>query len=153
MSGVMENETLEVSIQGVMPTHSGSAVFLGNEEKTFVIYVDQGIGAVISMVMNGEKRERPLTHELVGMILQGFGAKLERMVINDVDEGTFFARLLFTMENELGKKMLELDARPSDSMVLALQESIPLLVSRKVFDEVEDMTEILERIMNQQDEE
>ena len=150
---IMENETLEVTIRGVMPTHSGSAVFLGDDDKTFVIYVDQGIGAVISMAMDGAKRDRPLTHDLVGMILQGFGAKLESMIINDVDEGTFFARLLFSMENELGKKMVELDARPSDSMVLALQESIPLMVSRKVFDEVEDMTEILERIMNQQNEE
>lgn len=149
----MENEVVEVTIRGVMPTHSGSAVFLGNDAKTFVIYVDQGIGAVISMAMEGVKRERPLTHDLMGMILQGFGAKLERMVINDVDDGTFFARLLFSMENELGKKMLELDARPSDSMVLALQESIPLLVSRKVLDEVEDMTEILDRIMNQEREE
>lgn len=149
----MENEVVEVTIRGVMPTHSGSAVFLGNDDKTFVIYVDQGIGAVISMAMEGVKRERPLTHDLMGMILQGFGAKLERMVINDVDDGTFFARLLFTMENELGQKMLELDARPSDSMVLALQESIPLLVSQKVFDEVEDMTEILDRIMNQENEE
>ena len=149
----MENETLEVTIRGVMPTHSGSAVFLGNDEKTFVIYVDQGIGTVISMAIDGEKRERPLTHDLIGMILKGLGARLERMVINDVDEGTFFARLLFVMENELGKKMLELDARPSDSMVMALQESVPLLVTRKVFDEVEDMTEILERIMNHQNEE
>ena len=149
----MENEVVEVTIRGVMPTHSGSAVFLGNDAKTLVIYVDQGIGAVISMAMEGVKRERPLTHDLMGMILQGFGAKLERMVINDVDDGTFFARLLFSMENELGKKMLELDARPSDSMVLALQESIPLLVSRKVLDEVEDMTEILDRIMNQEREE
>ncbi len=149
----MENEVVEVTIRGVMPTHSGSAVFLGNDDKTFVIYVDQGIGAVISMAMEGVKRERPLTHDLMGMILQGFGAKLERMVINDVDDGTFFARLLFTMENELGQKMLELDARPSDSMVLALQESVPLLVSRKVLDEVEDMTEILDRIMNQDQEE
>jgi len=149
----MENEAVEVTIRGVMPTHSGSAVFLGDDDKTFVIYVDQGIGAVISMAMEGVKRERPLTHDLMGMILQGFGAKLERMVINDVDDGTFFARLLFTMENELGQKMLELDARPSDSMVLALQESVPLLVSRTVLDEVEDMTEILDRIMNQDQEE
>ena len=86
----------------------------------------------------------------MGMILKGFGAKLDRMIINAVDEGTFFARLLFSMENELGRKILELDARPSDSIVLAIQEGVPLLVSRDVFEEVEDMTAILERIMNQE---
>ena len=148
--GNMDNVALEVTIRGVMPTHSGSAVFLGNDDKTFVIYVDQGIGTMISMALDGVKRERPLTHDLMGMVLKGFGAKLDRMIINAVDEGTFFARLLFSMENELGRKILELDARPSDSMVLAIQEGVPLLVSRDVFEEVEDMTAILERIMNQE---
>ena len=145
---IMESEHLEVSIKGVMPTHSGSAVFLGNDEKTFVIYVDQGIGNVISMTMEGVKRERPLTHDLIGMMLKGFGASLKKVVINNVDEGTYFARLLFKMDNELGKKILELDAR--DSMALALQEGLPIFVTREVFEAVEDMTEILERIMKQQ---
>jgi len=55
------------------------------------------------------------------------------------------------MENELGKKIIELDARPSDSIVLALQLDPPIYVSRKVLDNVEDMTEILERILRKQD--
>ena len=57
------------------------------------------------------------------------------------------------MENELGKKILEIDARPSDSTVLALQHKRPIFVARKVFDTVEDMTEILERVLRQQAEE
>ena len=146
----MDNEVFEVTIKGLLPTLSGSAVFLGTDEKTFVIYVDQGIGNVISMAMDGVKRDRPLTHDLMGMMLKGFGAGLRRVVINDVDEGTYYARILLEMENELGKKILELDARPSDSMALALIEDIPIHVTTKVFDEVEDMTEILERILKQQ---
>jgi len=146
----MDSEVLEVIIKGVLPTHSGSAVFLGNSEKTFVIYVDQGIGNVISMGMEGVSRDRPLTHDLMGMMLKGFGAELRRVVINDVDEGTYYARIFLEMENELGRKLLELDARPSDSMALALVEEVPIHVTPKVFDEVEDMTEILERILKQQ---
>ena len=57
------------------------------------------------------------------------------------------------MENELGKKIIELDARPSDSIVLALQQKRPIYVARAVFDAVEDMTEILERVLKQQAEE
>ena len=146
----MDSEVLEVIIKGVLPTHSGSAVFLGNSEKTFVIYVDQGIGNVISMGMEGVSRDRPLTHDLMGMMLKGFGAELRRVVINDVDEGTYYARIFIEMENELGRKLLELDARPSDSMALALVEEVPIHVTQKVFDDVEDMTEILERILKQQ---
>jgi bifunctional DNase/RNase len=57
------------------------------------------------------------------------------------------------MENELGKKIVELDARPSDSIVLALQQKRPIYVARPVFDTVEDMTEILERVLKQQSDE
>jgi len=77
--------------------------------------------------------------------------KIERVLINDVDEGTFFARIILQMENELGKKIIELEARPSDSIVLALQMDQPIHVSRKVMDNVEDMTEILERILRKQE--
>jgi bifunctional DNase/RNase len=54
------------------------------------------------------------------------------------------------MENELGRKLIELDARPSDSIVLALQQQRPIHVARAVFDQAEDMTEVLERVLKQQ---
>ena len=54
------------------------------------------------------------------------------------------------MQNELGRKFLEIDARPSDSIVLALQQKRPIYVAQKVYDVVEDMTEILERVLKQQ---
>ena len=149
----MQNEVLEVAIKGVMPTANGCAVFLGNEDKTFVIYVDHSVGNAISMTLNGVKKERPLTHDLIGSILLGLDIVLERVVINDVTDGTFYARVILHMQNELGHKIIEVDARPSDSIVLALQQKRPLYVVQKVFDSVEDMTEILERVLKQQAEE
>ncbi len=149
----MQSDVVEVSVRGVMPTANGCAVFLGNDDKTFVIYVDHSVGNAIQMTLNGVKKERPLTHDLIGHILLGLGAKLERIVINDVTEGTFFARILLRMENELGRKIIELDARPSDSIVLALQQKRPIYAARKVVETVEDMTAILERVLKQQAEE
>jgi bifunctional DNase/RNase len=105
------------------------------------------------MTLSGVKKERPLTHDLIGSLLLGLGAQLDHVVVNDAREGTFFARILLRMENELGKKIVELDARPSDSIVLALQQKRPIHVARPVFDGVEDMTEILERVLKQQSEE
>jgi len=147
----MNNDTVIVSVKGVMPTSNGCAIFLGNEDKTFVIYVDPVIGNAINMTINQVKKERPLTHDLIGLILKGLETKIERVLINDVDEGTFFARIILHMENELGKKIIELDARPSDSIVLALQMKKAIHVSTKVMDNVEDMSEILERILRKQD--
>jgi hypothetical protein len=148
----MQKDVVEAAIKGVMPTANGCAVFLGNEEKTFVIYVDHSVGNAISMTLNGVKKERPLTHDLIGSILLGLGVGLERIVINDVNEGTFFARIILQMQNELGRKIVEVDARPSDSIVLALQQKKPIYVAQKVFDTAEDMTEILERVLKQQSE-
>lgn len=141
---------LPVAVKGVMPTANGCAIFLGDDGKTFVIYVDHAVGNAIQMSLNGEKKERPLTHDLIGHILAGLGATLEHVVINDVNDGTFYARILLKMKNELGQKIVELDARPSDSTVLALAHGRPILVAKKVYDAVEDMSEILERVLKQQ---
>ena len=151
-SGPMKNDVVEVSVKGVMPTANGCAVFLGDDDKNFVIYVDHSVGNAISMTMQGVKKDRPLTHDLIGNIFLGLGVALERVIINDVDNGTFFARIILTMDNELGRKIIEVDARPSDSLVLALQQKKPVLVARAVYDSVEDMTEILERVLKQQNE-
>lgn len=149
----MQNDVVMVTVKGVMPTANGCAVFLGNDDKTFVIYVDRPVGDVIQMTLDGVKKERPLTHDLIGHIFLGLDVKLDHIVVNDVNEGTFFARILLRMENELGKKFIEIDARPSDATVLALQQKRPIYVAQKVFDSTEDMSEILERVLKQQAEE
>jgi bifunctional DNase/RNase len=146
----MQNDVVEVTVKGVMPTANGCAVFIGDDAKTFVIYVDHSVGNAIQMTLDGVKKERPLTHDLISHILLGLGASLDRIIINDVDDGTFFARILLHMENELGKKIVEIDARPSDATVLALQQKRPIYAAQKVYDSVEDMTEILERVLKQQ---
>ena len=149
----MQNDVVAVTIKGVMPTANGCAVFLGEDTKTFVIYVDHSVGNAIQMTLNGVKKERPLTHDLIGSLLLGLGAQIDHIVVNDARDGTFFARILLHMENELGKKIVELDARPSDSIVLALQHKRPIYVAREVFNSVDDMTEILERVLKQQSQE
>lgn len=149
----VKNEVVQVSVKGVMPTGNGCAVFLGNDDKNFVIYVDTGVGNAISMNLHNVKRERPLTHDLMASMFVGLGVHLERIVVNDVSDSTYFARVILRQENELGKKIIELDARPSDSIALALQLKRPILVAQHVFESVEDMTEILERVLRQQQEE
>jgi len=149
----MPKDLIAAIVKGVMPTDNACAVFLGNEEKTFVISVDNFVGNAIQMTLRGEKKSRPLTHDLIGSILLGLGARLEHVVINDAREGTFYARVFLRMENELARKIVEIDARPSDSIVLALQQQRPIYVTRAVFDAVQDMSEILESVLKQQAEE
>ena len=145
----MKNDVVEVQVKGVLPTTNGCAVFVGNDEKTFVIYVDHSVGAAITMFLRSTPKERPLTHDLIGHIFTGLGVKVERVVVNDLKNSTYFARLILHAENELGKKILEIDARPSDCIALAVQQKSPIFVANKVFSVVEDMTEVLKR-MNQE---
>ena len=147
-----KNDLVPVQVRVVLPTNNGSAVFIGNSEKTFVIYVDQSVGAAITMFMRGIQKERPLTHDLIGSLFAGLGVTLDRVIINDLRNSTYFARLYLTCENELGKKIIEVDARPSDSIALALQAKAPVLVARKVFDVVEDMSEVLKKMSEAQGE-
>jgi hypothetical protein len=141
----MQNDVVATTVKGVAPAANGCAVFIGNEEKTFIIYVDRSVGTAIQMTLEGKKTHRPMTHELIGSILTGLGTRLERIVINDEHNKTFFARILLSMENELGTKIVEIDARPSDSIVLSLQQKRPIYVARAVFDAVEDRTDTLEQ--------
>ena len=145
----MDNQVVTVTVKGVMPTSSGCAIFLGNDAKTFVIYVDQGIGDAIQRAVDDVQADRPMTHDLMLTMLDGLGAEVERIVINHVDGGTFFARIILSMENELGHKIIELDARPSDSIVMALASTKPIYVAQIVIDSVDDMTEILAKILEQ----
>jgi bifunctional DNase/RNase len=93
-------------------------------------------------------KERPLTHDLVGHLLMAFGAKVERVIINNINGSVFHARLIISAENELHttRKMIELDARPSDSIAMAVQQSAPIFVAQSVWDAVEDVSDTLAQI-------
>jgi uncharacterized protein len=143
----MSKSVVEVQIRGLAAASDGCAVFLGNEEKVFVIYVEQSIGLAIAMFMQGTKRPRPLTHDLLANILRALEVKIERVIVNDLKNGRYFARLVLSTDNELKqKKIIEIDARPSDCIALATQQPAPIYVSLDVWDEVEDMTEALRKM-------
>src|SRR5580700_9304573 len=135
----MSKSVVEVQVKAVLPTSAGRAVFIGNEEKIFVIYVDESVGAAIGMFLSNTPKERPLTHDLMGHLMTALGARVERVIINDLKSSTYFARLIIIAENEL-------HARPSDCIALATAQKSPLYVSRDVWDEVEDMSDILRKM-------
>jgi uncharacterized protein len=143
---VMKNDVLPVEIRGILPANSGCAIFVGNEEKVFVIQVEHNMGAVIGMFLRDTPKERPLTHDLMNNVLKGFGVTIERVVITELKNSTYFARLILKQDNELGQKIVEIDARPSDCLALATAQKRPIFVRSALFEQVEDMTEVLERI-------
>ncbi len=142
----MKHDVLPVEIRGILPANTGCAIFVGNTEKVFVIQVEHNMGAIISMFLRDTPKERPLTHDLITNILKGFEVKVERIVITELKNSTYFARLVLKQENELGQKLVEIDARPSDCLAIATAQKRPIFVRSALFEQVEDMTEVLERI-------
>src|SRR5215470_19351467 len=146
----MSKSVVEVQVRAVFATSGGHAVFLGNEDKVFVMFVDQSVGTAIAMFMQGTQKERPLTHDLLANILRALGAKIERVIVNDLKRTTYFARLVLSAENESQqKKIIELDARPSDCIAMATQQRAPIYVSQEVWDEVEDMSDVLRKMQEE----
>lgn len=142
----MKSDVLPVEIRGILPANSGCAIFVGNDEKVFVIQVEHNMGAVIGMFLRDTPKERPLTHDLIGSVFKGFNITVERVVITELKNSTYFARLILQQENELGRKIVEIDARPSDCLALAAAQKRPIFVRNALFEQVEDMTEVLDRI-------
>lgn len=148
----MKNDVVPVEIRGILPAPTGCAIFIGNGEKVFVIQVENNMGMVISMFMRDAPKERPLTHDLMALIFEGFGVSVERVVVTELRNSTYFARLILKQENELGKKIVEVDARPSDCIALAVARKRPIFVSRSLFEQVEDMSEMLAKMNENNDE-
>lgn len=147
LNSCMNREVVEAQVRAVLPLEGSFAVFIGNTDKTFVIYVDESVGTAISMFMRGIAKDRPLTHDLLGSVLLAFGAKVDRVIINHVEGSVFHARMIVSATNELHqRKVIELDARPSDSIAMAVQQGAPLFVAQKVWDSVEDVTDTLTEI-------
>ena len=135
-----------VQVRGILPANSGAAIFLGNDEKVFIIQVETNMAQVIGNFLREAPKERPLTHDLLAHVFQGFGIEVERVVITELKNSTYFARMILKMENELGTKIVELDARPSDCLAIASAQKVPVYVSNTLFEEVEDMSDYLDQI-------
>lgn len=110
--------------------HEQLVVFREKEGKRFLPVVI-GISEInsIKMKLSGVKPPRPLTHDLVLNILDGLGAKIEKVIIDKLEHGTFHAKIL--LRKESGKEIV-IDARPSDSVAVALRSNVPIFTKEEV---------------------
>ncbi len=105
-------------------------VVLENLEKTRLVPIWIGVneGNAIALEMQGEKFPRPLTHDLIVDILEALGAKIEKVVISDLKESSYYALIYLEVQG----KIIPLDARPSDSLALAVRVNCPIFIDEKV---------------------
>jgi len=142
----MKNDVVEVQIRGILPANSGCALFVGNDEKVFVINVEPQMGQIIGMFLRDTPKERPLTHDLIQRVFKGFGISVDRVVITELKNSTYFARLILQQQNEVARKIVEIDARPSDCLAIAAAQKRKIYVAQALFEQVEDMSAVLDKI-------
>jgi bifunctional DNase/RNase len=142
------NAHYSVELKGIVPTPAGAGIFLSHGDKMITIFVDSLVAASILQAMEGETPERPQTHDLMVSVFQGLGIHMTAGVITDFADETFFAKLHLLQENELGKEMVEIDARPSDCIALAVRLDAPLYVAQSVWDAAEDMSGVYYTLKN-----
>lgn len=130
-----EEEIFEVKISDISVTTVGFALIFKpahfHSKEVVPIFIGPLEAYSISNELQGIKNPRPNTHDLMIIILQQLGARILRVIINDLVGNIFYATIVIQMED----RIIEIDARPSDSVALAIRVGCPIFMHKKVFRE------------------
>jgi hypothetical protein len=125
---------VEVTIDSVrvslMSNHRVVVLKESDGERFLPIWIGPFEADAITIELQGVEVARPLTHDLLKSMIYLLGAEVTRIVINDLSNDTFFARIVLDAEGD----EIEVDSRPSDAIALAVRCSVPLLVADHVMD-------------------
>ncbi len=100
-------------------------------ERAFPIVIGSGEAYAIDRRLKGLQTPRPLTHDLLATVIEEMGGKLEAIEINNLQERTFFARLVIRQD----ARTVKIDCRPSDAIALGIATNVPILVAEHVLDQ------------------
>lgn len=126
------SDFLRVSIGGLVKDQRGNPVVLLRREdgdEVLPIWIGHSEALAIELQLRGEVFERPLTHDLLKTSVESLGASVVKVAITELKDNTFFAKLYLQRDNEI----YAIDARPSDSIALALKTSADIYVAGDVF--------------------
>ncbi len=103
-------------------------------QRQLPIIIGVAEAAAIKMKVSNLRCPRPLTHDLLSNLIEKIGANLEQVIINKLEGNTFYARLMIKLKDNT---LLDIDARPSDSIALALRLNAPVFVEEEVFEKLQ----------------
>lgn len=118
----------------IQDAHDQQIIFLRERggEREFPIVIGDAEACAIDRRLKGYKRPRPMTHDLMADVIERLHGELEKIVINDLKDHTFFAKLVIRAQGEV----IEVDSRPSDAIALGVASETPIFVSEHVLREV-----------------
>ncbi|MGD8451322.1 MAG: bifunctional nuclease family protein [Phycisphaerae bacterium] len=101
-----------------------------NGSRTLHIVIGLTEALAIDRRLKGLRTQRPMTHDLLANVIDTLSAELEKIVVNDLHEGTFYAQLILRSHGEL----VDVDSRPSDAIALGVASDVPIYVEDEVLD-------------------
>lgn len=129
----MDRDRVEVTIWGIVPGAHGNSIIMADQGSGRVLQIVIGAPEALAILfeLNNQSFERPLTHDLFTMTFEALGAEVLYILVNDLQDGTFYARIhVITPEGEKS-----IDARPSDAIAIALRAGAPIYVAESVMAE------------------
>jgi bifunctional DNase/RNase len=133
-------QLIAMSIKGLMldPVSNSPIVVLKDDAEKFFLPIWVGIfeANAIALQLENVSTPRPMTHDLLRNMISELDARVTRVVINDLRDSTFFAQIRVIA----GERTLELDARPSDAIALALRADAPIFVAQSVLDQAQTIS-------------
>ena len=134
------SELVPMLIKGLMldPVSNSPIVVLKDEDEKFFLPIWVGIfeANAIALQLENVSTPRPMTHDLLKNMIGELEGRVTRIVINDLRDSTFFAQIRILT----GGKTLEVDARPSDAIALALRTEAPIFVAQAVLDQAQTIS-------------
>ncbi len=136
----MQNIKMDILGLSTSPSSGGAYALILSEtdgNRRLPIIIGTFEAQAIALELESIKPPRPMTHDLLKNMVLSFDSNVNQVVINDLNEGTFFAQIHYKKND----KQVELDARPSDAIALAIRFGAPIFVNQKVLDEAGIITE------------
>ncbi|MCP3903471.1 MAG: bifunctional nuclease family protein [Planctomycetes bacterium] len=109
-------------------------------ERTFPIVIGLNEAFAIERRLKGVEIRRPQTHDLLASVIRHLDGELKEIIINDLVDGTFYARLIVEKDG----KVIEIDSRPSDAIALGVAEDVPIHVAEHVLAQTQTDDDLLE---------
>ena len=136
---------VKMEIKGLLmdPVSNMPVVILRDLEKGLFLPIWVGIfeANAIALQLENITTPRPMTHDLLRNLIAQLDARVTRIVINDLKDATFFAQIRLLIKSGTGgDRMLEIDARPSDAIALALRTEAPIYVAQSVLEQAQTIT-------------
>lgn len=121
-----------VGVRIELPTNTPILLLREREGPRFLpIWIGANEATAIALALEGVEAQRPMTHDLLKTVTETLGALIDRVVVTELRDGTFFADLVMTRNGE----ELTISSRPSDAIALAARTESPVFVARAVLDE------------------